>query len=324
MPSHQVHVKWSKILTGKARPEIDKFLDDFIKDIDDDLLRECIQECRRSILENKDSIENILDFYETSLDIEVSRYSIGYLLYTYLDEEDQLKIIKKKMRTHDSWRIFDPCIVLNYVERKYGRDALYITIVHIVLDEIARLVKISYTDAGKGIRLITNFITNIYPHDDVYELCERIKVYEYHIIRDVAFSIGVNIEYRRPIRHILLIQSNERDLENIKILNNLDIINIKDLTYEYSKKIYDDILEFQRKCHAKVNAYMNPITGKIHIAEKYMLIVNFRGHEVPIVFPHVITIYPVGGVKILVDEYLSDVVKMMRLGPMKDDLKGGR
>jgi len=321
VPSHIVHVKWSKKLIGKARPEVDKFLDDFIKEINDKILEECIEECKSSI--RGDNIENILEFYEQNLGIEISRYSIGLLLYTYLDTREQIKIIKNRLRIHDSWRIFDPCLVFKYIEKIFDREAIYITLIHMILDEIARLVKISYTDSRRGVESILSTVLSIYPQDDIYDLASKIRSRIREIIRDVAFSIGINIDKILATRHILLVKDLESSYRNMLSIPNVEVLNIYNLDYDNSRKVYSIVREFCRKFNVKVSISINPITGHLSIRDDMLLICQFRrcsGDIYHVVYPHVVNVYPVGNVKINIYDYVQDVRSgVMRLGPMKDD-----
>jgi len=316
-------VRWSKILTGKARPDIDKFLDDFIKDVDENLLKNCITYCRDRIDKIHDNIELILDFYENNLGLVPTRYTLGYIMYTYLDEEDQIKMVKLAMRRHDSWRLFDPCIVLRYMYEKYGRDGVEITIVHMVLDEIARLCKISFTDARRGIETMVTVLQEIAREYEIEELLHRIEKKLTEIIIDVAFSIGINLRTISPIKHILLIKNHVSTID-LKRLNNLETYRIGDLSPEKSIEIINIIRKVSKRYRIRVNVKYNPISGLIETSHDMILIPVLKTcrEDISIVYPHVVNVYSVGEIIINIEDYVRDLA-VMRPGSMRDDLKGG-
>ncbi len=321
MPGHNVHVRWSKILTGRARPDIDRFLDEFVKDIDENILKECVTYCRETIYGENEHISTILDFYEENMKISPTRYTVGFLLYSYLDIEDQIKLVKLRMRSHDSWRLFDPCIVLQYMSKIYGKDGIDITIVHMVLDEIARLCKISFTDARKGIETMVSILGGIVREQETEKLLANIRDRVREIIADVAFSIGINVRKQLNTRHILITKGEQS--RAVRLLQNLEIYNIKKLDPELSEMLIQVIREFSKKYRVRVKARYNPITGLLETSEDNILIVETKDRDRRfIVFPHIVNVYSVGDIRVEIEDYIRDLA-MMRPGSMKDDLKGG-
>jgi len=318
-----VHVKWSKILTGKARPDIDKFLDDFIKDIDEETLRRCINYCKENMKNINENIETILEFYENNIGLVPTRYTLGYIMYTYLDEEDQIKITKLVMRSHDSWRLFDPCIVLKYMSEKYGRDGVEITVIHMILDEIARLCKISFTDARRGVETMMSLLREIAREYDIEELLDNIKKRLTEIIIDVAFSIGINFRAIIPVKHILILRRNV-DVLSIKKLNNLEIYKICELSPDKYMEIMNQVRDVSKRCKIRINVRYNPISGILEFPYDAILITTFRTSrgDIHMIYPHIVNVYPVGEIVINIEDYVRDLA-MMRPGSMRDDLKGG-
>ncbi len=316
-------MRWSKILTGKARPDIDKFLDDFIKEIDEKILRNCVNYCREKIRNIDTELETLLDFYENKIGIIPTRYTLGYLMYTYLEEEDQIKVTKLIMRTHDSWRLFDPCIVLRYMYERYGIDGVEITVVHMILDEIARLCKISFTDARRGVEAMVELLREITREYNIDHILDNVKRKLTNMIIDVAFSIGINFRTITPVRHILLLKK-DSEIMSIRKLNNLEICKIDGLCSDKCVDFYNMIRELSKKYKIRVNVRYNPISGILEFPYDSLLITIFRSHrgETSMVYPHVVNVYPVGEIVISIEDYVRDLA-MMRPGSMRDDLKGG-
>lgn len=319
MPSHNVHVKWSKIICGIARPDVDKFLDDFIKSIDLNLLENCVKFCKENLLElGQENIEALIDFYE-SVGIEPTRYLQGLLFYSYLPVEDSVRLAYSRSRTHDSWKLFDPCIVLCYVHSKFGPDGAKVATVHMVLDEIARLCKIDYTTARRGaeaIITITEPVLQILGVDTEFLNTIRHKIRE--IIIDVAFSIGLNLR-ARTLYNMLYIYSNEirRDILEFKEFN-LKIVSLSELTYEESASIVKTLRELEQKLHVRFRVTIDKITGKLVLGNsKEILVVTYRSgtgsHTVA--YPHWVKVHPVGDIVIKVEDYLQDL-RVMRPGSM--------
>ncbi len=307
MPSHRVHIKWSKRITGTARPDVDKFLDDFAKDIDVNILRECISKCRETVQNfTTDEIEELLDYYREKLGINIERYNFGLIYYMQLDPEVQTKLAQTVMRTHDSWRFFDYCTVIEYIERKFGKDGAKVAVVHILLDEIARLAHIDYADARKGATAILACICSLqkeYLADIVHKVNNEID----NIIIDVSFSIGINFLNRR-IKEITIIEDKYCENNILKTLkkNLKDLtdyirhVNTHELSYNDSYLLYKRIKNICRNLKIKTRILFDKISGKIVINNPAVIVTYTNGKEV--VYPHVIGVYPVGEVNICVED----------------------
>jgi len=318
-------VRWSKILTGKARPDIDEFLDQFIKDIDENILKDCIEHCRENIERSREHIETLIDFYEEKLEVTPTRYMLGYLLYSYLDVTEQIKLAKLKMRTHDSWRLFDPCIVLSYMSKKYGKEGVEITVVHMILDEIARLSRISFTDARKGVEIMVNFLRDVASEYGLDEIFSKIRSNMKDMIFDVAFSIGINFRSWTPIRHILVVRGEKADrIVRERLGNGLEIYSVNELGPDKSMSIVRMVREFSRRCKVRVRLRYNPVSGLVELDHGKLLVVELKtgkGAHV-VVFPHIVNLYSIGDVQVNIEDYVRDLA-VMRPGSMRDDLKGG-
>ncbi len=314
MPSHNVHVKWSKQICNIVRPEVDKFLDDFLKELDNDILKECTEWCREEVLKlGIENIETLLEFYE-SIGINPTRYLQGLLFYTYLDDVDRLKYVYIRLRGHDSWKLFDPCIVLCYVDKKFGKDGIKIATIHMVLDEVARLCKIDFTTARRGAEAIIMFMMNLLPMFDVdtdFLHCMRSRLNT--IIIDVAFSVGVNFR-NRTIQELIYISDSPRsDIAKYatKILKSNELQSCE--LYD----IFTRLKNVEQRLNVKFCLKFNKILGSVQPTDRELIIVKYRhGHiEHVVAYPHQVKVYPIGDMIIRVEDYLQDL-GMMKPGSM--------
>jgi len=329
MPSHLIHTKWCKRLLGFIKPEIDKFLDDFIKEIDIETLKDCIGKCREFIQRfSIDEIESLLNYYTDKLGIDIKRYSLGLIFYTHLDLDMQIKLAKINMKSHDSWRFFDYCVVIEYIERKFGPEGVKVAIIHMILDEIARLSHIDYVDARKGAEAILSCMLTLqkdYIIDTIHKVLNKLD----EIIIDVSFSVGENF-INRKIRRITAILNDNTDIEST--LNNiarrsnamLEIISIDRIDYSTAYSLYMKIRSVCNRLKIKTRLMFDKLTGKI-VSESPLILVQYSNNR-EVVYPHSVTVYPVGEVYISVRDLIlvtDRVAGVMRPGSMRDDCKGG-
>ncbi len=328
MPSHLVHVKWSKKIVGKARPEVDRFLDEFIKEIDLPLLKECIYKCKEHIKKfNIDEIEELLKYYENNLGIHIDRYNFGLVFYTQLDLDMQIRLAQSRMRIHDTWRFFDYCIVLEYIERKFGVDGAKVAVVHMVLDEIARLARIDYADARKGVEAILTCLSSL-QKEYLSEILRRMISKIDEIIIDVSFSVGINF-LSRKMRKMTVLSEDEEIPKELDMLSRrysiqVNIINPLKLNYAQSYTLYKKIKDICSKLRVNVRVLFDKIIGRLMINDKLLLVSYSNGTEV--VYPHRVGVYPVGEVTITVEDFIRSteiLLGMMRPGSMRGDYKGG-
>ena len=316
MPSHNVHVKWCFKIIGKAFPEVDKFLDEFTKEIDIELLKQCLIKCREYV-KNIPDIEPVSDFYVKEFGFEPMKYSFTYLLYTYVDIDEQLKFAFREIKRHDSWRIFDPCLTLMYVFNKFGIDGLKCAIVHIILDEIAQYVKCGFTTCRRIIESICSILQTL-PNElieYVQEICNSVRKHMKDLIIDVGFSLGVNLKNRK-IDRIEVLTSKDFNIDSIinylrKYNIRYEIFNLDDCSYDFCYKIFNELKNICKSLRISVSNFIkfNELIGlKLN---QVLLLVKFSNNFL-IPYPHSINCYGVGKIVIRVEDFLQDLPMLVK------------
>ena len=270
-----------------------------------------------SCFKNIPDVEIVSDFYVKEFGFEPMKYSFTYLLYTYVDINEQLKFAFREIKRHDSWRIFDPCLTLMYVFNKFGIDGLKCAIIHIILDEIAQYIKCGFTTCRRIIESICSILQTL-PNeliDYIQEVCNSIKKYMKDLIIDVGFSLGVNLKNRK-IDKIEIITNENFNINSIidylrKYSINYQVINLDKYDYDFCYKIFNELKNVCKNFKINISGFVkfNELIGfKLN---QVLLLVRFS-NNVLIPYPHSINCYGVGKIIVRIEDFLQDLPILIR------------
>lgn len=214
MPSWRIHKRWEKIILGEDYGYIDVWIDSESKNIDVSTVREAFLRCQKS--------SGVGNFYPTNyFDKNIMKF------YTEINEIIIREAVEA-LKGHDSWRIHPEhmCITLTYVYLIFGLEGLSATILHLLLDEIAKIKYRAPNEIREHIKGFFNQVINSLPVEDMKVAARNIEYAVLanleEILRDILSERGSRKEISSKVTRITILynpysitKENEGFMENL-------------------------------------------------------------------------------------------------------------
>ncbi len=261
MPSWKIHSYWEKKLLDRDYRSIDEWIDNENKEIDVELVKRALMECKYSstsiglVYELHRLVEDSLRLYSESYDFG---QDLRYKTSTSTASLDRMFIAEaiESLRRHDSWRI-EPeymCITLTYIYHKFGIEGFSASILHMLLDEIAKLKYANPKVIKEYLEEFINEVINSLPRRDMKAEARRIlnsvlaKLEE--ILQDILAEKGLEAKPSSKIRKLtILYDPNSTTKDGKAVVNRImelaktrnievKLVNVHDLSCSEARDYY--------------------------------------------------------------------------------------
>jgi len=236
LPSWSVHRRWEEVLLGRDYGFIDEWIDSEAKEIDVRLVKRAMVECGCGLS---------------------SAWGYGFV-----DDEDpsiveySLQTVIESLKGHDSWRVKPEymCVTLTYIYYTFGLEGLGATILHILLDEIAKLKYANPNTIREHLKEFIDDVIETLPREDMRNMARGVQkavlINLEEVLQDIHASRGMEVELSTTIRKlIILYDPSNITRENKAIANRVvelakaknikvELVNVRKLSCSDVKKYH--------------------------------------------------------------------------------------